>query len=126
MAAGAYDGGTMAVRPKTHRFSVEDFQRMAASGILDEHQRVELLEGEVVEMTPIGSRHVAVVERAGEMFFRRFAGSAIVHGRSSVVISDLSQLQPDLALLTPRDDFYRASLAGRGTSWLSWRWLTLL
>jgi Uma2 family endonuclease len=53
----------MSLSMPRHRFSVDDYYRMAESGILKEDDRVELIEGEIVEMTPVGSRHAAVVDR---------------------------------------------------------------
>jgi len=51
------------------RFSVDEYERMGEAGILGEDDRVELLDGEIVEMTPIGSRHAATVKRLIALFF---------------------------------------------------------
>ena len=79
---------------------------MATSGILEEDLRVELLEGMVVEMTPIGDRHASMVDRAAEFFMKRVPASVTVRVQGPVRISDLSQFQPDLLLLRRRDDYY--------------------
>ena len=53
----------MSVQLTRHRFTWDDYHAMAAAGALKEDDRVELIEGEIVDMTPIGSRHAAVVDR---------------------------------------------------------------
>jgi Uma2 family endonuclease len=79
---------------------------MAEAGILDVDDRVELIDGEVVEMNPIGSRQAACVARLNRLFSTRVLDQAIVWVQNSVRLSGHSELQPDLALLEPRDDFY--------------------
>ena len=63
----------MGVQVLRRRFTVEEYHRMGASGILSEDDRVELIEGEVVEMAPIGSRHQACVDRLTELFSMQLA-----------------------------------------------------
>ena len=58
----------MAFQVSTHRFTVEEFHRMAEVGILSDDDRVDLLEGEIIEMTPIGSQHAACVARLTQEF----------------------------------------------------------
>ena len=79
---------------------------MAAAGVLSEDDRVELIEGEVVEMNPIGSRHAACVGRLTELLVRLVGGVAIVWVQNPVRIDDYSEPLPDVALLKRRDDFY--------------------
>jgi Uma2 family endonuclease len=79
---------------------------MAAAGVLSEDDRVELIEGEIVEMNPIGSRHAACVGRLTEFLGRVAGGEAIVWVQNPVQISDFSEPLPDVALLKRRDDFY--------------------
>ena len=83
------------MEPRTHLFAVEDFHRMADAGILDEDQHVEFVDGVVVEMPPIGSPRMGIVNWATQVFVQRFAGSALVQGAGRVIISDLRQLRPD-------------------------------
>jgi Uma2 family endonuclease len=89
-----------------HAFSVDDYYRMAEAGILNEDSRVELIEGEIVEMTAIGARHAACVMRLNHLLAARAAGRAIVNIQNPVRLSAFSEPQPDVALLRPRDDFY--------------------
>jgi Uma2 family endonuclease len=79
---------------------------MAQAGILKEDDRVELVEGEIVEMSPIGRRHNSRVDRVAAIFFERLAGRAIVRVQGSIVLDDGSEPEPDIVLLHPRDDFY--------------------
>jgi Uma2 family endonuclease len=79
---------------------------MAEAGVLTENDRVELIEGEIIQMCPIGSRHAACVRRAGDLLTRLLAQVVIVSVQNPVHISEYSEPLPDIALLKPRDDFY--------------------
>lgn len=70
----------MAVQVLRRRFTVDEYHLMGQVGILGEDDRVELLEGEIVEMAPIGSRHQATVDRLTELFSRRVGDSASIRG----------------------------------------------
>ncbi|HUP68886.1 MAG TPA: Uma2 family endonuclease [Acidimicrobiales bacterium] len=98
--------------PERHRFTVEEYHRMAETGLLGEDDRVELVEGEIIDMAPIGSRHNACVARLNELFVTRLAGRATVFVQSSVRMSELSEPEPDIAVLVPRPDFYAGALPG--------------
>jgi Uma2 family endonuclease len=89
-----------------HRFSVEDYHRMAQAGILSEDDRVELIEGEVVQMAPIGPRHAAQVARLSALLHEASKGRAILWTQNPVRLGEHSEPQPDLALLRPRADYY--------------------
>jgi Uma2 family endonuclease len=89
-----------------HRFTADEYERMGAVGLLGEDDRVELIEGEIVEMTPIGSRHAACVARLGSLFSAAVGDGAIVWVQNPVRLGARSEPQPDLALLLPRPDFY--------------------
>ena len=97
----------MAIAWKTRRFTVAEYHRMGETGILDEDDRVELLAGEIVEMTPIGPRHASVVDRTTRLFSRVVGDGAVVRVQSPIDlgVSD-SAPQPDVVLLKPRADFY--------------------
>lgn len=87
------------------RFTVPEYHKMAAAGILGENDRVELVEGEIVEMRPIGSRQAAQVNRVLATRQRATAGRAIVSVQNPIHLDDLSEPQPDVALLQPRADY---------------------
>jgi len=83
---------------------------LAEAGILREDDRVELLEGEIFEMSPISSRHASCVTRLNHLLQDRAKGRAIVNVQNPIRLSDYSEPQPDVALLVPRTDFYRDAL----------------
>jgi len=98
----------MAVMPKRRRFTLEEYHRMGEAGILDEDERVELIEGEIVEMTPIGRAHASVVARLTKLFATHFGERAVVWVQNPLALpGQVSEFQPDLALLRLRSDFYR-------------------
>jgi hypothetical protein len=96
----------MAVPLLRRCFTVDEYHRMALAGILTEDDRVELIEGEIVEMTPIGSRHAACVNRLTQLCSGRSGGRAIVSVQNPLRLGERSEPQPDLALLRPTPDFY--------------------
>lgn len=93
------------------RFTVDEYHRMAEAGILGEDDRVELLDGEIVEMTPIGPRHAGGVNRLTRLFTTRLGARAIVTVQNPVVLGVRWEPQPDLAILRPRPDFYSTAHA---------------
>jgi Uma2 family endonuclease len=99
----------MAVDAKHYRFTRADYHRMAQTGILNPDARVELIDGEIIEMNPIGRRHRGTVDRIAHLFGQRLGDSAIVRVQSSIVLGDHGEPEPDLALLRFRDDFYTRS-----------------
>jgi Uma2 family endonuclease len=88
------------------RFSVSDYYRMAEIGILAEDDRVELIEGEVVEMSPVGSRHAGCVKRLNTLVSEQLGRRAVVSVQDPIRLDDYSEPEPDVALLRPREDFY--------------------
>lgn len=89
-----------------HRLSVDDYYRMAGAGILNEDDRVELIEGEVVDMAPIGSSHGGAVKRLARLFSQSVGELAIVSVQDPIRLDAYNEPQPDIALLRPREDFY--------------------
>lgn len=94
------------------RFTADDYQRMGRAGILSEDDRVELIDGEVIDMTPIGPRHNAAVNRANRAMVMAVGDSAIVQVQGSVRLDVYHEPQPDLVLLRPRVDYYASQLPG--------------
>jgi Uma2 family endonuclease len=99
----------MAVEPKRYRFTRADYHRMAQTGILPAGARVELIDGEIIEMSPIGRRHKASVDRLTRMLDRNIGDAAIARVQSSIVLGDFGEPEPDLVLLRFRADFYAES-----------------
>lgn len=91
-------------------FTVEEYHRMAEAGIIGADERVELIEGEIVQMAPIGPRHVGCVINVNQLFITRLGGRAIVSPQNPVVIPPRSEPQPDLVLLRPRAISYSQEL----------------
>jgi Uma2 family endonuclease len=96
----------MAVQLTHYRFTRAEYHRMAETGILSEDSPVELIEGEILEMSPIGRRHRACVDRTAEILFEGVGGGAIIRVQSSVVLGERTEPEPDLVLLRRRADFY--------------------
>ncbi len=111
-AHGTARGALRMAEVQRRLFTVAEYHQMLASGILGEDDRVELIEGEIIEMNPIGSRHAACVRRLARTFFEQVAGRAIVSVQDPVRLGDRSEPQPDLALLKPRPDFYAGAHPG--------------
>jgi Uma2 family endonuclease len=99
-------------RAERKKFSIEEYYRLAEAGILREDERVELLEGEIYEMPPIGWVHVNRVNRLTAVFSRNLGPSAIVSVQNPVQIGEFSAPQPDVVLLRPADDFITGRLPG--------------
>lgn len=90
----------------TRRFTAREYHLMAEAGVLGPDERVELIEGEIVEMSPIGSRHARCVDRLTALLVPLVVGRAIVRVQNPVALSEISEPQPDLSLLAYREDFY--------------------
>jgi Uma2 family endonuclease len=93
-------------------FTVHEFFQMADAGIFSMDDRVELLAGEIVQMSPIGSRHAACVNRLHRTFHGLLGSSAIVSVQNPVRLDDYSEPQPDIAVIRFREDFYRDAHPG--------------
>src|SRR5262249_52461293 len=91
------------------RFTVEDYYRMAEAGILNPTDRVELIEGEIVEMSPIGDRHAMTVNRATMLLARGLGDRVVVSVQNAVRINRYNEPQPDVVLVRPREGFYGRS-----------------
>ena len=101
----------MSVQLIRHRFTVDEYHEMARAGALAEDARVELIEGEIVDMTPIGFRHAATVDLLTRWLVQGCGNRAVVRVQGPIRLSAHSEPQPDLAVLKPRDDFYRTTAA---------------
>src|SRR3989442_190004 len=83
-------------------FTREEYHRMGEVGILKPTDRVELIRGEIVKMSPIGRRHTAFVDNLNELLITRLTGRAIVSVQNPVALSDDTEPQPDLKVLRRR------------------------
>lgn len=89
----------MVTEPVRHRFTVEEYEKMSEAGIFTEDDRVELLDGEIVQMAPIGKGHVYVVVTLENILGERLRGRALVSVQNPVSLPGDSEPQPDVVLL---------------------------
>jgi Uma2 family endonuclease len=90
-----------------HRITVDEYYRMAETGILSPDARVELIEGEIIDMAPMGTDHAGTSGQLSQMLFEAAAARAHVRSQLPLRLSDLSEPMPDFALLRPRADYYK-------------------
>jgi Uma2 family endonuclease len=102
----------MAVETAKRYITVDEYYQMAEVGILSEDERVELVEGEITTMSPIGRRHAGCVNRLTNLLAQMLGQKAIVAVQNPVRLSIYSEPEPDVALLQPRGDFYSNSHPG--------------
>ena len=89
-------------------FTVREYHLMVDAGILKEDDRIELIKGEIVQMSPIGRFHAACVKRLNELFVSRLGHLVNVGVQAPIELDDNSEPQPDLVLLRRRADFYQS------------------
>jgi len=90
-----------------HRFSVAQYHRMIEAGIFAPDERLELIHGELVTMSPINRRHAAGVDRLNLLLADRLNRRALHRIQNPITLAD-SEPQPDVAIVRWRDDFYSA------------------
>ncbi len=102
-------GGIVMSAPlRTHKFTVDEYHRMAKAGIFHEDDRVELLDGQIVEMTPIGVPHAGCVNRLTELFSPLAGTIATLSVQNPVILAEHWEPQPDFTVLRYRADGYGA------------------
>lgn len=94
-----------------YRFTVDAYARLREAGLLREDDRVELIDGEIREMSPIGARHVSLVNRLTALLVRLAGNDAIVSVQNPIRLNEYNEPHPDLTLLRPREDAYLNALA---------------
>ncbi|WP_341737003.1 Uma2 family endonuclease [Microcoleus sp. CAWBG640] len=100
----------MSVQIQRRLFTVQEYHMMSEAGVFAHNERVELIEGEIIQMAAIGKRHAARVDRLADLFYDKVRTSAIVRVQNPICLNDKSEPQPDIALVQRRADFYEASL----------------
>jgi Uma2 family endonuclease len=98
----------MAAQPARRLFTVREYYRMGKAGILTPDERVELMDGEIVQMPPIGSPHASCVRRYTRLFSEALGREAEVSIQNPIRLGDRSEPVPDVVLLRPRADAYAA------------------
>jgi Uma2 family endonuclease len=96
----------MVVQPARHLFTVDEYYKMAENGVLTEDSRVELIDGEIVDMPPIGHEHAGKVNRFTHQFNQLFGDFALVSIQNPVRLGRRAEPQPDVMVLRRRDDYY--------------------
>lgn len=89
------------------RFSREAYHRMFETGMLSNEKRFELIDGEVVMMSPLGPPNSSITSRLAEFFVRSLPESLQCRVQQPIVVDDHSEPEPDLAIVLRRDDGYR-------------------
>ena len=100
-----------AFTPTRMRITTNRYQRMVRAGVLTRNDRVELIEGEILAMAPIGAKHAAATARLTRLFVLAVGDSAVVSPGGPVNLGDFSEPQPDVLLLKPRADYYGSRIA---------------
>ncbi len=95
----------------TWKFTVKDYHKMAESGIIHPDERLELIDGEIFKMSPIGRRHAGYVNLLSRFFLELFSlNQAVIQIQNPIILNDLSEPEPDVSLLKPRQDQYFSGL----------------
>ena len=108
----------MVIEVRRHSFTVDEFAKMGEAGIFTEDDRVELIDGEIREMAPIGSLHAGVVNRLNARLVELLGRSAIVGVQNPLQLDLHNEPQPDFSILAPRDDYYTAGHPNPGDTLL--------
>jgi Uma2 family endonuclease len=96
----------MHIEAEKRLFTRDDLSRMYEAGILDEDERVELIDGEIIKMSNPGRRHVACTNRTNKIFIQAFGDRAIVSIQNPFVLDIYNEPKPDVVVVKPREDFY--------------------
>jgi Uma2 family endonuclease len=97
---------------RAHRLSVMDYHRMGETGIIGPELRTELIDGEIIEMPPIGHPHAGTVKYLANWLKETLGRAAVVSVQDPVWLNDFTEPLPDIALLKPRADYYRNAHPG--------------
>jgi Uma2 family endonuclease len=92
--------------PHPKKFTTESYHKMSELGLFKEGDRLELIKGEIIEMSPVGLKHASCVKRLNHLFMKKLGDQVIVGVQDPIQLEDNSEPQPDLVLLKPRSDFY--------------------
>jgi Uma2 family endonuclease len=98
--------------PSRHLITVDAFHRMGEMGILAPTDRVELIDGEIIDMSPIGALHAAIVDLLARDFARRAGETVFIRCQNPLHLDDVTEPEPDIAILRPRADFYTTAHPG--------------
>src|SRR5207253_6435029 len=107
-----------ALQVERRLFTVEEYDRLIEAGFFGPDERLELIDGEIVTMSPIGTRHSSCVVRLTDLFTQRLGMRALVSVQNPVVLGVRQEFQPDVAILRRRDDYYATRRPGPADAFL--------
>lgn len=99
----------MTIAVQKHLFSRTDYHCLAQTPIFREDDHIELIEGEIIDMAPLGSLHASIVTRITDIFYKQCRSQAIIRVQNPIRLGDFSEPEPDIALLRPCTDCYAQS-----------------
>ncbi|MBF2056935.1 MAG: Uma2 family endonuclease [Cyanobacterium sp. T60_A2020_053] len=94
------------ITPSKRKFDLEEYHSLINVGIFHEDSNIELINGELFEMSPVGFRHASCVKKLNYLFAQKLPKEVIIGVQDPIKLNDKSEPQPDVILLKPRDDFY--------------------
>lgn len=94
--------------PRRHRITVEQYYRMAEVGLLAENEHTELIDGEIIDMPPMGSVHAGRATRIANLLSNALGSRVLVRQQMPIRLGDACEPQPDIAVVEPRDDCYES------------------
>lgn len=98
--------------PRPYRFTASQYFQMGETGVLRPGARIELIDGEIIDMAPIGSPHASLVDDLGDLLYEAIGRRALVRRQNPVILGEHSVPQPDIAVVAYRDDHYRHAHPG--------------
>lgn len=94
---------------KLRRISVAEYDQMIGSGVFDENDPIELINGVIIEKMPKGTRHSSANDRVTRIFYKTFGDDVIIRNQNPIWLDDFSEPEPDIVLAAPRKDEYENS-----------------
>ena len=104
--------------PRRHRITVEHFYRMAEVGLFEDDARVELVNGEIIDVPPMGSLHAGTLHRVASALSMALGARAMVRQQLPLRLNEDSEPLPDIAVVKPRADHYTSSHPAPADTWL--------
>ncbi|MGI8883211.1 MAG: Uma2 family endonuclease [Pyrinomonadaceae bacterium] len=105
LGIGNFNGQTLKLR----QITVEEYDLMIESGVFDENDQIELLNGVIVEKMPKGTKHSAANDRVTRVFYKNFGDDMIIRNQNPIWLDNFSEPEPDIVLAIPKDDEYENS-----------------
>ncbi len=90
----------------TKKYTLAEYHQMIEIGILKAQDKVELIRGEIIKMSPVGLKHASCVKKINQLFAQKLGNKVILGIQDPIKLNDNSQPQPDVVLLKPKSDFY--------------------